>query len=143
MNGAGRIPMLPRPASFAGIRGGLCSMGDTPQPTPPLPPHTPLALAAWRSGFMRNLQTTKKEKSIMKKLIEMMEWNGQTLKISLEPNDVLSRITGEVYANLKVIDLTNNCSVMNDAMPIDLILSAGDAGSFVDVMLSAAVAQAA
>ena len=79
----------------------------------------------------------------MKKLIEMMEWNGQTLKISLEPNDVLSRITGEVYANLKVIDLTNNCSVMNDAMPIDLILSAGDAGSFVDVMLSAAVAQAA
>lgn len=79
----------------------------------------------------------------MKKQIETMEWNGQTLEISLEPNDVLSRITGEVYANLKVTDLANNRSLMNDAMPIDLILSAGDAGSFVDVMLSAAMTQAA
>ena len=79
----------------------------------------------------------------MKKQIETMEWNGQTLEISLEPNDVLTRITGEVYANLKVKSLTDNRSLMNDAMPIDLILSAGDAGSFVDVMLSAAMAQAA
>ena len=55
MNGAGRIPTLPRKC--------LCSMGDTPRPVPPLPPFTPLALAAWRAGFMRNLQTTKKDSS--------------------------------------------------------------------------------
>lgn len=79
----------------------------------------------------------------MKKQIETMEWNGQTLEISLEPNELLTRMTGEVYANLKVTNLTENRSLMNDAMPIDLILSAGDAGSFVDVVLSAAMAQAA
>ena len=79
----------------------------------------------------------------MKKQTETMEWNGQTLEISLEPNDLLTRITGEVYATLKVTDPINNRSLMNDAMPIDLILSAGNAGSFVDVMLSAAMAQAA
>lgn len=79
----------------------------------------------------------------MKKQIETMEWNGQILEISLEPNDLLTRMTGEVYTNLKVTNLTENSSLMNDAMPIDLILSAGNAGSFVDVMLSAAMAQAA
>ena len=79
----------------------------------------------------------------MKKKTETMEWNGLTLEISLEPNDVLSRITGEAYASLKVTNPVNKRDLFNDALPMDVIRSAGGAENFVDVMLSADLPQAA
>ena len=79
----------------------------------------------------------------MKKQIETMEWNGQTLEISLEPNDVLTLITGEAYASLKVTNPANKRDLFNDALPMDVIRSAGGAENFVDVMLSAEIQQAA
>ena len=79
----------------------------------------------------------------MKKQIETMEWNGQTLEISLEPNDVLTLIMGEAYASLKVTNQANKRDPFNDALPMDVIRSAGSAENFVDVMLSAKIRQAA
>ena len=79
----------------------------------------------------------------MKKQIETMEWNGQALEISLEPNDVLRLIMGEAYASLKVTNQANKRDLFNDALPMDVIRSAGSAENFVDVMLSAKIRQAA
>jgi hypothetical protein len=79
----------------------------------------------------------------MKTENETMAWNGMTLEISLEPNDFLSRITGEAYASLKVTNADNSRSLINDAFPLALIRSAGGAANFVDVMLSADFQQAA
>lgn len=72
----------------------------------------------------------------MTKQTETMEWNGLTLEISLEPNDVLTRITGEAYASLKVTNPANNRSLFNDVLPFEVLRSAGGAESFIDVMLS-------
>ncbi len=79
----------------------------------------------------------------MKPEYETMAWNGLTLEISLEPNTVLSRITGEAYASLKVTNTENSRSLINDALPLAVIRSAGGAANFVDVMLSADFQQAA
>ena len=68
---------------------------------------------------------------------QTMAWNGLTLEISLEPNAVLSRMTGEAYASLKVTNTANSRNLINDALPLSLIRSAGGAENFVDVMLSA------
>ena len=79
----------------------------------------------------------------MKTETETMAWNGLTLEISLEPNPVLSRITGEAYASLKVTNAANSRNLINDALPLAVIRSAGGAANFVDVMLSADFQQAA
>jgi len=79
----------------------------------------------------------------MKTENETMAWNGLMLEISLEPNPVLSRITGEDYASLKVTNAATSRSLINDALPLSLIRSAGGAANFVDVMLSADFQQAA
>jgi hypothetical protein len=79
----------------------------------------------------------------MTKQTETMEWNGLTLEISLEPNDVLTRITGEAYASLKVTNPANNRDLFNDALPFDVIRSAGGTENFIDVMLSAEMPLAA
>lgn len=80
----------------------------------------------------------------MTKETETMEWNGLMLEISMEPNAVLSRITGEEYASLKVTAAANTRKpIFNDAWPVSLIRSAGGAANFVDVMLSAELQQAA
>ena len=79
----------------------------------------------------------------MKTENETMAWNGLTLHISLEPNAVLSRITGEAYASLKVTNAESRRDLMNDTLPLSVIRSAGGAANFVDVMLSADFQQAA
>jgi hypothetical protein len=80
----------------------------------------------------------------MTKKTETMAWNGTTLEISMEPNEFLSRITGEEYASLKVTNPANTRKpLFNDALPLSLIRSAGGAANFVDVMLSAELQQAA
>lgn len=80
----------------------------------------------------------------MTKKTETMAWNGLTLEISMEPNAVLSRITGEEYASLKATNPANaGQPLINDAFALSLIRSAGGAASFVDVMLSAELQQAA
>ncbi len=78
----------------------------------------------------------------MTKETETMAWNGMTLEISVEPNDVLSRITGEAYASLKVTNPANNRDLINDALPLSIIRAAGGAENFVDVTLSAQLPQA-
>ncbi len=79
----------------------------------------------------------------MKTENETMAWNGLTLQISLEPNAVLTRITGEAYASLKVTNAANSRDLINDSLPLSVIRSAGGAANFVDVMLSASLPQAA
>ena len=79
----------------------------------------------------------------MTKQTETMAWNGMTLEISLEPNPVLSRITGEAYASLKVTNAANSRNLINNSLPLSVIRSAGGAANFVDVMLSADYQQAA
>ena len=74
---------------------------------------------------------------------ETMAWNGMTLEISLERNEVLSRITGEAYASLRVTNPANRRDLINDALPLSTIRLAGGVADFVDVMLSADLPQAA
>ena len=74
---------------------------------------------------------------------ETISWNGMTLEINLEPNHTLSRLTGETYASLKVTNTANSRNLINDALPLSVIRSAGGAANFVDVVLSADYQQAA
>src|SRR5688572_6814933 len=115
MNGAGRIPMLPRKC--------LCSMGDTPRPAPPLPPLTPLH--ARRLAFRSHTRPANNQEGEQKMTKQTMKWNGLTLEISAEPNRVLSRLNGEEITSLKVTSPATAKPLINDAFAASLIAQAG------------------
>ncbi|MDI1229159.1 MAG: hypothetical protein PSY14_15880 [bacterium] len=64
-------------------------------------------------------------------------WNGLSIEISAEPNRLLSRIQGEEVTSLKVTSRAIAMPLMNEAFAASLIVQAGGAANFVDVMLSA------
>jgi len=71
---------------------------------------------------------------------QSLNWNGQTLEISLKKNSLLSKLTGEEQAVLTVTSTEKGRPLIHDTYPAAVIQSAGGAVDFVDVMLSAQVA---
>jgi hypothetical protein len=71
---------------------------------------------------------------------QTINWNGQTLEISTEPNRLLSRLAGEEVTSLKVTSHTTVKPLIHDTFTTALIESAGGTVDFVDVMLSAQAA---
>ena len=71
---------------------------------------------------------------------QSLNWNGQTLEISLKKDSLLSKLTGEEQAILKVTSNGNVNLLIHDTYPAAVIDSAGGAVDFVDVMLSAQTA---
>lgn len=71
---------------------------------------------------------------------QSLNWNGQTLEISVKKDSLLSKLTGEEQAVLKVTSTGNARPLIHDTYPAAVIDSAGGAVDFVDVMLSAQVA---
>ena len=75
-----------------------------------------------------------------------LEWNGITLEIEVEVDQISSRISGEEYATIKVRSL----QPLNAALPLaehgfycdsvaaSTLRAAGGAVAYVDVMLAAA-----
>lgn len=71
---------------------------------------------------------------------QSLNWNGQTLEISLKKDSLLSKLTGEEQAVLTVTSTENTHPLIHDTYPAAVIESAGGTVDFVDVMLSAQVA---
>ncbi|MDE1152215.1 MAG: hypothetical protein PW788_06710 [Micavibrio sp.] len=66
-----------------------------------------------------------------------INWNGQTLVITANPNAFLSRIEGEEITVLKVTSHATAKPLIDNTFAASLIAQAGGAVNFVDVMLSA------
>lgn len=76
----------------------------------------------------------------MKNEYQSLNWNGQTLEISLKKDFLLSKLTGEEQAILTVTSNGNANLLIHETYPASVIQSAGGTVDFVDVMLSAQVA---
>ncbi len=76
----------------------------------------------------------------MTKQTKTMHWNGLTLDISLEQDNVTSRIAGEKHVALKVVSHEERKFLLNDSYPAALVIAAGGAMNFIDVILSAQLA---
>lgn len=76
----------------------------------------------------------------MNKEYQSLNWNGQTLEITMKKDFLLSKLTGEEQAVLKVTSTENARPLIHDTYPAAVIESAGGTVDFVDVMLSAQIA---
>ncbi|MDP2205350.1 MAG: hypothetical protein Q8K65_03500 [Alphaproteobacteria bacterium] len=76
----------------------------------------------------------------MNNTYQSLNWNGQTLEISVSKDFLLSKLTGEEQAILKVTSTDNANPLIHNTYPAVVIQSAGGAVDFVDVMLSAQLA---
>jgi len=71
---------------------------------------------------------------------QSLNWNGQTLQITMKKDFLLSKLTGEEQAVLKVTSTETAHPLIHDTYPAAVIQSAGGAVDFVDVILSAQLA---
>ncbi|MFN7112852.1 MAG: hypothetical protein ACK4PK_00655 [Alphaproteobacteria bacterium] len=76
----------------------------------------------------------------MNNTYQSLNWNGQTLEISIKKDFLLSQLTGEEQAVLKVISTENENPLIHDTYSAAVIESAGGTADFVDVILSAQLA---
>jgi hypothetical protein len=72
----------------------------------------------------------------MKSEYQTINWNGLTLEISVRKDFLVSRLTGEEHALLKVTSPKAANPLIHDTYPAAVIQSAGGMADFVDVMLS-------
>lgn len=78
--------------------------------------------------------------------IHNLNWNGITLEITLEHNQVLTRITGEDHANIQVRSLSPLHAPLplaergfyKDSVSASILKAAGGAVAYIDIMLDVA-----